>query len=58
MSQQAIVMKYLAEIHLLMAPTVNTFYESKQIFSKNLSQIARMHEIKLDINRLKFQRYL
>jgi hypothetical protein len=35
-----------------MTTTINGFYE-KRNFYKNLSQTARMHVIKLDINHLK-----
>jgi hypothetical protein len=41
-----------------MTLTINTFHENKEIFSKNSSQTAKMHVIKLDINHLKMQRYL
>jgi hypothetical protein len=57
MSQQVEVMKFYAEIYQLMTTTINTFYESKETFSKSSSQTARMYVIKLDINHLKMQRH-
>jgi hypothetical protein len=56
--QQIEKMKFHAEIFQLMAPTINAFYESKEIFSKNSSQTDRIYVIKLDINHLKMQRCL
>jgi HSP90 family molecular chaperone len=56
MLQQVESMKFHVEIYQLMAPTINAFYENKEIFSENLSQTALMYLIKLDMNHLKMKR--
>jgi hypothetical protein len=48
-------MKFYTKIHQLMTPTINSFYKNKETFSKNSSQTARMHAIKLDINHIKMK---